>query len=156
MKRDRTPARVRANRLNALKSTGPKTAEGKLRSSRNARRHGLAADIRKDPALLQLIEKIAGAVLEERSDADRDVALTFAESHVRLSLIQSHPLSSLASVTSAAPEEAAVFLSRALQDLALVGVYEAKARASARRAGVKLAGSVLGQEAQRSAAAIET
>ena len=32
-----------ANRANALKSTGPRTAEGKARSSRNARKHGFAA-----------------------------------------------------------------------------------------------------------------
>ena len=32
-----------ANRVNALKSTGPRSAEGKLASSINARRHGLAA-----------------------------------------------------------------------------------------------------------------
>ena len=32
-----------ANRVNALKSTGPRSAEGKLTSSINARRHGLAA-----------------------------------------------------------------------------------------------------------------
>ncbi|MGE3818657.1 MAG: hypothetical protein AB7I30_04430 [Isosphaeraceae bacterium] len=38
-----TPARVAANRRNALKSTGPKTAEGKARSSRNALSHGLTA-----------------------------------------------------------------------------------------------------------------
>ena len=38
-----TPAQIAANRRNALKSTGPRTAAGKSASSRNALRHGLVA-----------------------------------------------------------------------------------------------------------------
>jgi hypothetical protein len=36
-------AQIQANRLNAQKSTGPRTAEGKERASRNALKHGLLA-----------------------------------------------------------------------------------------------------------------
>ncbi len=35
-----TPAQISANRENAQKSTGPRTEEGKARSSKNATRHG--------------------------------------------------------------------------------------------------------------------
>jgi hypothetical protein len=38
-------ARLRANRLNAQKSTGPRTEEGKQRTSLNATRHGLTAQV---------------------------------------------------------------------------------------------------------------
>src|SRR5579872_2185807 len=38
-----SPAQIAANRRNADKSTGPRTAEGKTVASRNALRHGLTA-----------------------------------------------------------------------------------------------------------------
>lgn len=38
-----TDAQIKANQLNAQKSSGPKTAEGKAVSSRNAMTHGLSA-----------------------------------------------------------------------------------------------------------------
>ncbi len=40
-----SPQRLAANRQNATKSTGPKSPEGKARSSQNARRHALTAQI---------------------------------------------------------------------------------------------------------------
>lgn len=41
---------IEANRANAKRSTGPKTAGGKARSSQNALRHGLARTTIGDPA----------------------------------------------------------------------------------------------------------
>ena len=39
-----SPARIDANRRNALKSTGPKTDEGKAKASLNNLKHGLRAE----------------------------------------------------------------------------------------------------------------
>jgi hypothetical protein len=54
--------KIAANRTNARKSRGPRTASGKRRVSRNALRHGLAAMKQFDPMLPQDIELIAKAM----------------------------------------------------------------------------------------------
>jgi hypothetical protein len=41
--------KIESNKNNASRSTGPRTPGGKLRSSQNARRHGLATRIEEDP-----------------------------------------------------------------------------------------------------------
>ena len=67
-----------ANRVNAQKSTGPRSVEGKLASSINARRHGLAASppnkLATDPRLESLAKeaRAIGFSLEEA----RQLALT--------------------------------------------------------------------------------
>ena len=54
-----TERQIAANRNNARKSTGPRSEAGRDASRRNAQRHGLAIDIRTDPAFHDDIEKLA-------------------------------------------------------------------------------------------------
>jgi hypothetical protein len=57
-----------ANRLNARKSRGPRTAGGKATASRNALRHGLAALVHKHPVLSAEIESFAEALCDGDND----------------------------------------------------------------------------------------
>ncbi len=81
-----SPARLAANRLNALRSTGPRTEQGKASSSGNATRHGLLsrqpvlAD--EDPADLealarQLIDHFNPAVGTEQLLVEDIIALVW-------------------------------------------------------------------------------
>jgi hypothetical protein len=49
---------ISANRANALKGHGPRSAGGKARASRNATRHGLAANIWKQASAVREIEHL--------------------------------------------------------------------------------------------------
>ena len=65
-----TAKQVAANRANAKQSTGPKTALGKIRASRNALSHGLSApfDVAQTNAALELAAFIeANASIDSRS-----------------------------------------------------------------------------------------
>jgi hypothetical protein len=71
--------KIAANRSNAKKSTGPRSKAGRQASRRNALRHGLAIDIRTDPAYHDDIEQLATMMSRARdmqnvSDSARDAA----------------------------------------------------------------------------------
>ena len=59
-----TEKQRQANRRNATRSTGPRTAQGRSVSRRNAIRHGLAASIRYDPELKIAQDELAMAMCE--------------------------------------------------------------------------------------------
>jgi hypothetical protein len=74
-----TERQIAANRANAARSTGPKTATGRLRSSRNAFRHGLSSPLRLDMVTSAKIDAIAQALTgddfsEERVSVATEVA----------------------------------------------------------------------------------
>jgi hypothetical protein len=54
-----------ANRRNAKFSTGPRTAVGKIRASRNALKHGLSIPIASDPQISAEIEALAHKIMGE-------------------------------------------------------------------------------------------
>src|SRR5215207_3333933 len=55
--------KIKANAQNARLSTGPRTERGKQCSSRNARRHGLAAPIWHDPHLAEGAKEIVDTII---------------------------------------------------------------------------------------------
>jgi hypothetical protein len=74
---------IAANRRNALRSTGPRSASGKNRASRNALRHGLAAARPLDGKLARAIDRLARKLLAGVGDV---VALAHAQSAAEASL----------------------------------------------------------------------
>jgi hypothetical protein len=81
-----TSARKRAaNRDNARASTGPRTAAGKARSARNARRHGLSVPALADPHYADEVKRLAATIAGEGADADlNENACRFAEAQMDL------------------------------------------------------------------------
>jgi hypothetical protein len=51
--------KITANRANARASTGPKTAQGRTRSARNALRHALSLPVHSDKGLSEEVEALA-------------------------------------------------------------------------------------------------
>jgi hypothetical protein len=111
-----TPSQVNANRINAQKSTGPKTPEGKAKSRRNALRHGLTAKAcmlaDEDPNdLLDMIAEINEKF--DPQDTDEDFLVQrMAEARIRYNRIM--------------PLEAAIFNLRLVVDKAPDPLMEAQ------------------------------
>jgi hypothetical protein len=85
-----TEKQIAANRANAKKSTGPKTAAGRLKSSRNAYRHGLSCPLRFDPVTSAKADAIAWALIgEEAGEEELTSAAEFARAQLELLRIRS-------------------------------------------------------------------
>lgn len=118
-----TEKQIAANRSNAKRSTGPKTAVGKIRSSSNALRHGLSRPIPKDTLTLAKIEALAGA-LTARQNGEHQHAVTFACSQLELNRVRELRAGIVAGSLD----------SRTLRKLISLERYELAARAKSRRA----------------------
>lgn len=75
--------RRRVNRQNAQASTGPRSAGGKRRVSRNARTHGLTVSVLLDPDLAPRVEELARVIAgAEPSPQILEGARRIAEAHI--------------------------------------------------------------------------
>jgi hypothetical protein len=80
-----TERQIRANRANAQRSTGPRTAAGKLKSSRNAYRHGLPGSVPLDLPTAAKANLIARELAGEHATEDRLAsAADFASAQMEL------------------------------------------------------------------------
>ena len=63
-------AKLAANRANAMKSTGPRTAAGKARAAQNARRHGLRAAALADAGFSEKAKDLARLIAGKGANAE--------------------------------------------------------------------------------------
>jgi hypothetical protein len=120
---------IAANRANAKKSTGPKTAAGKLKSSQNAYFHGLTSPLQLDHASLAKVEVLVRTVTDEdESEAKLKSAAEFAKAQVQLERIRTTREKLMATFDPKQPDV------RTLQRLAALDRLERYAITERRRA----------------------
>ena len=77
--------KINSNRANARVSTGPKTADGRTRSARNAFRHGLNLSVRSDPILSEEVETLAREIVGTDANPEvQELARRIAEAQIDL------------------------------------------------------------------------
>jgi hypothetical protein len=81
-----------ANRRNAVRSTGPRTAAGKLKVSKNAVRHGLASIGSRPPAIVNELNEMATLISapHEKDPIIRSLAQTIAEAQAQRDFVRKH------------------------------------------------------------------
>ena len=78
-----SPIKIRANRVNAQASTGPRTAKGMARAARNSRRHGLSLPITSIPVLSEQAEMLAHEIAGSSANREAlEVARRIAEAQI--------------------------------------------------------------------------
>ena len=119
---------IAANRANAQKSRGARSAGGRARASRNATRHGLAANFRKNPMAVCSIEVLTNLLREAGLSEHKARLAAVAEYEVKSVLTVRSKL--VEQLRDAAEHAGDTFLD-GLQKLQRIDRYEK--RASSRR-----------------------
>jgi hypothetical protein len=124
-----TERQIAANRANARRSTGPKTALGKMVSSRNSFRHGLSRPSRLDFAMSSKVHAIARALTSDEHWAS---AVEFASAQLELLNIRAIRAAMLLGVDIEEMD------TQKLRRLAALDRYERYSQTRRRRASHKL------------------
>jgi hypothetical protein len=141
-----TLKQIEANRRNAKRSTGPRTASGKSTSSHNALRHGLSLPLRMDGATMAEIDELARLLAHEEID-DTTATVEVAAAQVDLQRIQRIRRNVLAKI------DLAIATPKELQHLLAIDRYETRARTRRRRA---LSRTILGVDQMTSLSSTAT
>jgi len=128
-----TAKQVAANRRNAQRSTGPRTAAGKSTSSRNALRHGLSRPQEMNAAteadIHRLTNEIVGNCVNNYQLRYATEAATALLDLIRIRKVRTEMLVAM-NLAKATPDE--------LQRLLALHRYESRARTRRRRASAQL------------------
>ena len=126
--------KVISNRKNAQKSTGPRSELGRLRSRRNALRHGLAIAIGSDPSFSEDIESLATTLASGRAgQIVQEFARQVAEAHLDLVRIRQLRAKRLVAVVGN-PDAKLEDYSELNNNLAQLERYESRAFSRRKRA----------------------
>src|SRR3981081_2444521 len=94
-----TDEQIAANQTNALKSTGPRTMEGKMKSRRNALMHGMASDGKvlppEDERKLKERHAVWSGEMKLKSDMERYQLEVMVFSTVQLDRCKRHELAEI-------------------------------------------------------------
>jgi hypothetical protein len=127
-----TEKQIAANHANARKSTGPKTAAGKLKSSRNAYRHGLSSPLRLEPVTSAKAGAIVHALVGGAPNEEKlTLAVEFAQAQLELQRIRSTRADLMTNV------DLSQLNLHGLQRLIALDRYERYAHTERRRVSVK-------------------
>jgi hypothetical protein len=123
---------IAANRANAQRSTGPRTALGKMKSSRNSFRHGLSGPSPFDPMTSAKVDVMAQALVGGDEGEDQAAsAAEFARAHLEVLAIRAKRAELITKI------ETFKYCTHGLRHLAALDRYERYANTRRRRASHK-------------------
>ena len=120
---------LRANRENAKRSSGPKTLAGRLKSSRNALRHGLTLPLSADPAASMKARRLSQMLMPAGADPMQTMAaIEMAQAQAQLLRVAAVRSKLMANLDCASPNL------KQVRRLAALERYERQALTRRRRA----------------------